>query len=174
MSDPFIGQVKQLGFNWAPRSYAKCDGVEIKITDNTALYSLLGSQFGGNDRTYFKLPDLRGRVPMGLNDADQGTMLGYENVTLNENTMARHTHTFQGTSTQGTMPLAASTGEYVFADAVYSLGGAAPIYGIADNLVTMNPATCSTFGGGQSHTNSQPSLVINFVIALSGTYPQRS
>ena len=178
--EPFLGQVVQMGFDWAPQDHAKCDGATIEITQNPGLYSLIGIQFGGTT-TNFKLPDLRGRTPIGSSPTSsylQGTMLGAETVTLTAATMPVHTHPMVVAEIDGDYPLPADitdpTKGKIFADAVLSNDQSpAFVYGPATNLISLNPASSTTVGGGQAHYNLQPSQVICYVIALSGLYPQR-
>ncbi|MBN2068418.1 MAG: phage tail protein [Opitutales bacterium] len=179
MADPFLGQVRQLGFSFAPQGYAKCDGATLTIAQNTALYSLLSIKFGGNGTTNFCLPDLRGRVPMFSANYVQGTELGVESVTLTQNTMPRHTHSLMSMPSSGDFPLPRTLTEpiqkKVFAQSVLASDQSAQaVYGVPQNLISLHPNTSTYVGGDQSHNNLQPSLVINFVIALQGSYPQRS
>ena len=171
MAEPFIGEIKMVAFDFAPRDWAICDGQLLPISQNQTLYSLLGTTFGGDGMTTFALPDLRGRVPVHTDDSagiSQGRRGGPEAVLLNPDTMPAHTH-----------PVQASTNE---ADQRDPTGGILAstseedreIYGPATNLVPMKPAAVTSVGGGQPHDNMQPYLTVNFCISLTGTYPQRS
>ena len=169
MADPFIGEIKMVGFNFAPRNWAFCDGAQIAIAQNQTLYSLLGTIYGGDGRTNFALPDLRGRVPVhpGAGIA-QGQAGGSESVTLDANTMPQHTHPVQASSDNAdqrdpTDGILAATVE-----------DNREIYGSATGLVDMNAAAVTPTGGGQAHNNIQPIQVVNFVIALQGLYPSRN
>lgn len=172
-----------MAFNWPPRNYACCDGAEVVISANQALYSLLGNQFGGSYPNTFKLPDLRGRTPVGI-DYDsigynnQGTQGGLEAVVLSVQEMPAHTHGLMAMPTDGEYPLPAVITQTedgkVFARSVLASDhSSVSIYAEDDNMSALSVATSSTVGGNQGHSNLQPSLVINFVIALAGLYPQR-
>jgi microcystin-dependent protein len=177
MSEPFVGQITQVAFTFAPRDYAWCDGQLLAINQNAALYSLIGTQFGGDGRVNFNLPDLRGRVPIhpGNDIQKQGLSCGSEQVTLTTSTMPAHTHGFVGTTSDGDSPLPNPTATKILSNA--ELSGAAvepqPIYGQLTNLIQLNSSTMTSTGGGGSHDNLQPSLVIGFIIALAGYYPSR-
>lgn len=178
--EPYIGQIKQMAFNWAPRDFALCNGETITFQENAALGSLLGSQFGGNGTTNFQLPNLQGRVPMHPTAAmQQGLQWGYEYIALTADTMPRHTHTFKADEADGDYMAAENFSDpdqhKVLAKAVlYGTTTPANIYGVNRNLVQLNVDTSSFVGGGLTHNNMQPSLVINFVIALQGVYPSRN
>lgn len=167
MSDPFMGEIKMCGFSYNPRFWAKCDGAQLDISQYTALYSLMGTAFGGNGVTNFKLPDMRGRVPSHHgNNTFRGEMYGQENITIDNNTMGAHTHTFKAgdvnadrSNPKNRVPAIANFNAY--ADAT--------------DLTSMN-AQCITNNdsGGLTHSNTQPSLVVNFIVALQGVYPSRN
>ena len=172
MSEPFLGMIATFGFNFAPRGWALCNGQILSIAQNTALFSLLGTTYGGNGQTTFALPDLRGRVPIhqgqgpGLSPYSMGQQAGSESNTLTVNQMPQHTHIATlHASTQpanDTLP----TGNYL-AD-----GGA---YQSATNT-NMNAAavTNSVAGGNQPFGILQPYLCINFCICLEGIFPSRN
>lgn len=174
MSEPFIAEIRMFGGNYAPRGNAFCNGQVIAIAQNTALFSLLGTTYGGNGQTTFALPDLRGRMPIGtgqgpgLSPIVLGEVGGIENVTLLSTEMPAHTHVPQGASTGGTTPNPSN--------AVWSasVGGRTPppLYTGAANLQTMDPAGIA--GGSQPHSNMQPYLAISFIIALQGIFPARN
>jgi microcystin-dependent protein len=172
MSEPFIGMIATFGFNFAPRGWALCNGQILSIAQNTALFSLLGTTYGGNGQTTFALPNLQSRVPIhfgqgpGLSSYDLGQQAGNETVTLTQNEMPAHTHVATlHASTQpanDTLP----TGNYP-AD-----GGA---YQSATNTnMNAGAVTNGISGGSQPHTNIQPYLAINFCIALEGIFPSRN
>jgi microcystin-dependent protein len=171
MSEPFLGEIRMVGFNFAPRGWATCDGQILAIAQNTALFSLLGTQFGGNGQTTFALPDLRGRVPIhqgqgpGLSPRTIGEMAGETNHTLIMTEMPMHNH-LVACNNEG-----ASTGRP--AGAVPSVSGS-NIYAASSDGSTMNPQMIGIAGGSQPHNNMQPYLCVNFVIALEGIYPSRS
>lgn len=169
MADPFVGEIKMFSFNWVPRGWALCNGAQLAIQQNAALYSLIGIQFGGNGSTTFNLPDLRGRTPVcSGNQYMTGNALGVEAVTLDVNTMPPHTHAVYGSSAAANKGVAVGANDLlaVTTQSIYSPG--------SGGSVAMNPATVSSAGGGQGHNNMQPSLVTNFCIALTGTYPMRN
>jgi microcystin-dependent protein len=174
MAEPFIGEIKFFSFSWPPKYWAPCNGALLPINQNQALFSLLGTTFGGNGVTTFALPDLRGRVPMHSGSSTpQGVQGGLENVTLNTTQIPTHNHQVMASSkTNG------SQEEY--ANAVIALGaiGTTPanVYAPASvgALQPLVANTVSSTGGTQPHTNLQPSLVGNFCIALQGIYPSRN
>lgn len=168
MSEPFIGEIKMVGFAFAPRGYALCNGQLLPISQNTALYSLLGTTYGGNGQTTFALPDLRGRVPLhpgqgpGLSSYSLGQVSGVETVTLNAAQIPAHNHTVNAATSATTK------------NPANSVPGATPAgssYASAPDGTTMNPSMITGGGAGQPHENRQPSLCVNFVIALEGIYP---
>ncbi|MCC6536129.1 MAG: phage tail protein [Bryobacterales bacterium] len=166
--EPFIGQLMCVGFNFAPKNWALCAGQLLPIAQNTALFSLLGTQYGGDGRVTFALPDLRGRVPVGqgqgpgLSNYTIGEMAGTENVTLITSQMPQHTHAVN-----------ANAGDAVEASPVNAFPSAGGAYNTQANT-TMNPGMAGIAGGNQPHPNQQPYLVLNWIIALSGIFPPRS
>ncbi|WP_010605254.1 phage tail protein [Pseudoalteromonas maricaloris] len=173
MSEPYIGQVTLYGYNWAPKNWSLCNGQLIQISQNPALYSLTGTAYGGDGRTTFGLPDFRGRVPVGLGNLgsasyDRGNIGGAENVTLTLANIA-HTHIMQASTKTANFTLANLPGPNQMATETEE-----PIYAAATSLVNTSDSTVSSIGGGQSHNNMQPSLSLNFAIALTGIYPSRN
>lgn len=174
MAQPFLAEIRMFGGNFAPRGNAFCNGQILSIAQNTALFSLLGTAYGGNGQTTFALPDLRGRTPIGagqgpgLSPVSLGETSGSESVTLIATEMPAHTHAPQGASTGGT------TTDPSGAVWSASIGGRSPppLYTGAANLVTMDPAGFA--GGSQPHPNMQPYLAISFIIALEGVFPPRN
>lgn len=163
MSDPFLGEIKLVGFDFAPMYWASCDGQLMSIQQNQALYSLIGTIYGGDGYTNFALPDLRGRVPMHRGSLHSpGARAGAEMSTA-PTQLPQHTHTLYASADQGTTPV--PTGN-VLATSVHN------IYGSAANTVAMNSGAVSTLTGGP-HANMQPFLVLHFIIALAGLYPTR-
>ncbi|MET4614901.1 microcystin-dependent protein [Stenotrophomonas sp. 2619] len=166
MSDSFLGQIVIYSFGFAPRETAQCNGTMLPINQNQALFSLLGTRFGGNGQTTFALPDMRGRVPVGQGPQNvSGTAGGVEAVTLNQTQIPMHVHVAAATGADGTArnPV----------DNLYAKAGS-PLYGPANgHLVTLNSATVSSSGGSQAHDNMQPYSVLNFCMLLSGIYPSR-
>ena len=173
MSEPFLAEVRMVGFNFAPRGWAFCDGQILPINQNQSLYSLLGTTYGGDGRTSFALPDMRGRVPMHVgNGHREGQKSGEETHTLSIAEMPEHTHTAQASSQPGNSPLPSdNTGPNVLAS---SLNEAYRDLTSPGDFVTMRSGTIANVGGGQAHDNMQPYLAINFCIALQGLFPSRN
>jgi microcystin-dependent protein len=155
-----------ISWNFAPKGWAFCNGQFLPINQNQALFSLLGTTYGGNGQTTFALPDLRGRTPIHTGAGfSQGEVGGQEAVTITINQLPAHLHPMNGISQDGTAQVA--NGQFLAA------AGAQP-YHAATNLVAMDAASITTVGGSQPHENRQPFLVINFVIALQGVFPSQN
>jgi microcystin-dependent protein len=178
MTQPFLGQIQSFGFGFAPRGWALCNGQILAIAQNTALFSLLGTTYGGNGQTTFALPNLQSRVPVhkgtlaGGPDFLQGEESGVETVTLNLAQIPAHTHTFAGTSANanGRAPLDGSA----FAKSVPSATNGYYATAAA-SLTTINVGTLAPYaGGGQPHQNLQPYLTISWCIAMQGVFPARN
>ncbi|CAM2066831.1 Phage tail protein [Sulfidibacter corallicola] len=171
MSEPFVGEVRMFAGNFAPRGWAFCDGQLLAVSQNDALFSLLGTIYGGDGRTTFGLPDLRGRIPIhagsgpGLSPRRLGAKAGSENETLTVNQLPSHTHDFRATT--------------LFADTASPQGkvmaesATLDIYNAEIPEVSLNSGAITNVGGSRSHTNLMPFLCINFIIALVGIYPSR-
>ncbi|MCP4432293.1 MAG: phage tail protein [Gammaproteobacteria bacterium] len=178
MSDPFLGEIIMFGGNFAPRGWALCEGQLLPISQNSALFSILGTTYGGDGRTTFGLPDLRGRVPMGpgngpgLTSRHLGEKSGVENVTLTQNQMPAHSHTATAHAVSPTGNSNDAAGNLWADDA----GTASATYSSEGKNATMSPEAISVqnTGGSRSHTNVQPFLCINFIIALVGVFPSRN
>jgi len=174
MSEPYLGEIRMAGFNFAPRGWALCNGQLMSIAQNTALFSLLGTSYGGDGQTTFALPDYRGRAPMhwgsgpGLTPRVIGEASGSETVTLISTEMPQHTHLVNTTATPGTQ--VAPGGGFLAAQA---RGGAA-VYGATADGTTLSPQAVGIAGGSQPHNNLQPYLVVTFIIALNGIFPSRN
>lgn len=175
MSDPFIAEIRIFGGNYAPRGWARCEGQILPIAQNTALFSLIGTIYGGNGQTTFALPDLRGRAPMqfgqgpGLSDRVLGEQDGAENVTLLSTQMAAHSHSPMGSPAVGSQGAAAG-GTWAS-----SASGRTPTP-LYQNVkdTAMRSDLVSFAGGNLPHNNMQPYLAITFIIALEGVYPPSS
>lgn len=174
MSEPFIAEVRIFSGNFAPRSWAFCDGQLLPISNNTALFSLIGTTYGGDGRSTTALPNLQGRAPMhpgrgpGLTSRRLGQKVGVETVSLTEAQIPSHSHTFRvhnGGSKPGGPTNTSSIANSRTINAWQTNTSA--------NLVDMASSTLSTTGGSQAHTNIQPYLTLNFIIALQGLYPSR-
>lgn len=174
MAEPFIGQITPVGFNFAPRGFAFCNGQLQSIASNTALFSLLGTTYGGDGKVTFALPDLRGRTPIhqgqgpGLPDYVMGEMSGIENVTLIQTEIPMHTHLVNadnaGTGVadpKGAFPAAEPSGQGITAFT-------------ATANTTMNVMMIGVTGSGVAHNNLQPLLTVNYIIALEGIFPARN
>ncbi len=172
MSNPFIGEIRLLPYNFAPRGWAFCNGQILSIAQNTALFSLLGTTYGGNGQTTFALPDLRGRVAIssgqgpGLQNYDLGQIAGAESVTLISSQLPAHAHSF--TTPCNTDDPNAGSPKNNFPAAVGD-----PIYATTSNAA-MGAGTTGVLGGSQPHDNRQPLLTLNYCIALQGIFPSRN
>ncbi|NEP11979.1 MAG: phage tail protein [Symploca sp. SIO1A3] len=171
MAEPYIGEIRLFGFDFAPAGWAKCDGGLLSIEQNQALFSILGTTYGGDGRTEFGLPGMRGRTPISFDDNHiLGEKSGTETIDLTTAQIPTHTHIMQATN----------------ADAISDNNGAIPTDHIlaqattkiySDDLSTltaMNAIAVGHTGGGTGMNNMQPFLTINFCIALTGTYPPRN
>lgn len=171
-----------VGFNFAPRGWAMCQGQLLPISQNTALFSLLGTTYGGDGRVTFALPDLRGRCAMGmgqgpgLSDRTQGEMLGQESVTLTIAEIPSHIHQLLGNNADGTT--SDPTNNTLAKSSVTTERGASPIpvnsYTSGAANVPMAGSSIEPAGGSQAHNNMQPSIAMNYIIALQGIFPSRS
>jgi microcystin-dependent protein len=169
MSEPFIGEIKLISFNFPPKGWAFCNGQLLPINQNQALFSILGTMYGGNGQTTFALPNLQGRVPIhqGVSQGSYnvGQVGGETSHTLTINEMPAHLHP----------AVAQSTPSNPGASPVNSIWAATPTAAFASSPnVTMNPAAVTNTGGSQPHENMPPYLVLNFVIALMGIFPSRN
>lgn len=166
MSEPFLAEIRIVGFNFAPRGWAFCDGQILPINQNQSLYSLLGTTYGGDGRTSFALPDLRGRTPLHKGDTHQlGQKGGTETVTLTAAQIPAHTHTMKASSTvgnnRGMSGMVLASGEMYRAPE-------------AGNITALRSGTITNAGGGQAHNNMQPYTSLSFAIALQGLFPSRN
>jgi microcystin-dependent protein len=165
MSEPFLAEIRMVGFNFAPRGWGFCDGQILPINQNQSLYSLLGTTYGGDGRTSFALPDMRGRTAIHVNSNHrQGQKSGEDNHTLIAAEMPQHKHTNMATTESASQPTAgnnllAKTSGNIYAAATAEI----------ENANAMSNA-----GGGQAHENMQPYCAVNFCIALQGLFPSRN
>lgn len=167
MSEPFLAEIRMVGFNFAPRGWAFCDGQIMPINQNQSLYSLLGTTYGGDGRSSFALPELRGRTPIHQGDGHAlGNKGGAQTVTLTKEQIAAHTHQARASSANGNNITATNNILAAAADGYRA-------YESGTNSA-MKPNTLTNDGGGQSHDNMQPYLAINFCIALQGLFPSRN
>lgn len=174
MSEPFVGEIRMFAGNFAPRGWAFCDGQLLAVSQNDALFSLLGTIYGGDGRTTFGLPDMRGRLPIhaghgpGLSERRLGAKGGAENVTLTVNQMATHSHKVVASGATGTERSPQSnTLAKVTAGNLYRVGQPGlPLQSMATSAI-------GQIGGSRSHTNLMPYLCVHFIIALFGIYPSR-
>jgi microcystin-dependent protein len=172
MADPFVAEIRIFPFNFAPKGWAFCDGQLLPLSQNTALFSLLGTFYGGDGKSTFALPNLQGSAPMfwgqgsGLSQHFLGEQSGSETVTLLESEIPVHAH-----GMLGAVPPAESNLASGFA---MTRSKNANAYAAPNNLVTMTPETLPPAGGDQPHNNMQPYLTLSFCIALQGVFPPRS
>ncbi len=172
MSEPFLAEVRIVGFNFAPRGWAFCDGQILPINQNQSLYSLLGTTYGGDGRTSFALPDMRGRTPIHVGASNGtshqlGQKSGEETHTLAANEMPQHTHPLQATS-------GGATSNQPAGNVLAKTAATDPFYLSLSSAVNMSTDAVQAAGGGQAHENSQPSIALNFCIALQGLFPSRN
>jgi len=175
MSDPFVAEIRIFPFNFPPTGWAFCDGQLLPISQNTALFSLLGTTYGGDGKSTFALPDMQGNVPLqpgqgqGLSLYDLGEMSGTEAVTLLVSEIPLHQHTLQATGQLAQLNAPAS--DRVLARSVGGFGYSTSFTG--GQVVNMAFQGLPPAGGGLPHNNMQPYLTLNFCIALQGIFPQR-
>lgn len=172
MSDPFVAEIRMFGFNFAPTGWARCNGQLLPLSQNTALFSLLGTMYGGDGKSNFALPNLQDSVPLqcgqgqGLSLYDEGQQGGSETVTLLQSEMPVHTHAWQANAAPATLN-APDNGRTL----ARSSGGTA--YKTINPDIQMNFQALSVTGSSFPHNNLQPYLVVNFCIALQGIFPAR-
>lgn len=172
MSEPFLAEIRMVGFNFAPRGWAFCDGQILPINQNQSLYSLLGTTYGGDGRTSFALPDLPGRVPIhpgrsnGGEDHREGQKSGEETHTLSAAEMPQHQHALRASSSDAD---SGAPGGHVLARSTTP-----EAYRGVSNLNNMSSQSVTNVGGGQAHENMQPYIAVNFCIALQGLFPSRN
>lgn len=171
MSEPFIGEIRVVGFNFAPLGWAECNGQLLSIAQNTALFALLGTTFGGDGQTTFGLPDCRGRVMAHTgNSLLLGEMTGVESVTLLQSQMPAHSHSFSADNDGGGVSTNPTQGVY---SQLASGAKADKVYGLTANAQAA-PNMLQVVGGSQPHENRMPFLCVKVVIALEGVFPPRN
>jgi len=176
MSDPYIGEIRMFGGNFPPNGWAFCDGALLPISGNDALFTLIGTTYGGDGQETFGLPDLRGRVPLHMGQGPGisqnyviGESAGVESVTLSTQQIPVHTHTARASSTGQVITPANN----VMATATSSQAGVR-VYSTNAPDTNLHPSTITPAGGSQPHENTQPSLGINFIISLFGIFPSQN
>jgi len=172
MSEPFIGQISMFGFSFPPRGWAFCNGQTLPIQQNAALFSLLGTTYGGNGQTTFQLPNLQSRTLIGMGQGsgltprDLGEIGGAEAHALTANELPQHNHTLQASS-------AAATGAPA-ANSDFAAQPSVPVYRGGTATTALSPTSVTSSGSNQPHPNIQPCLTVNFCIALVGIFPSRN
>lgn len=177
MAQPYLAEIKMFGGNFAPRGYALCNGQIIAISQNTALFSLLGTTYGGNGTSNFGLPNMQGRAPVhqgngaGIDPVSLGEMAGETNVTLIAGNLPQHTHPISGAVITSSNP-----GETPASNTLFTNSAPNQLYAQALGTGALNlaPQTITMAGGSQPHNNAQPYLAVTFIIALSGVFPVRN
>ena len=164
MSEAYLAELRLMSFNYAPKGWAQCNGQFLPINQNQALFSLLGTAYGGNGQTTFALPNLRGRIPIHFSTHTIGEAGGESNHTLTQSEMPAHVHFLSGANVNGDN--AVPTGATL---ASFNNG-----YRDITNLTTLKPSTITNIGGSQPHPNQQPYLVLNWCIALIGIFPSQN
>ena len=165
MSEPFLAEIMIVGFNFPPRGWAYCDGQILPINQNQSLFSLLGTTYGGDGRTSFALPELRGRSPIHVGGGHNlGQKSGEDGHTLTVGEIPQHTHVAQASSSSADAPVPSDT----------LLAAVNNMYHVPQDLVTLGAGTVAEAGSSQSHDNMQPYLALNYCIALQGLFPSRN
>jgi microcystin-dependent protein len=169
---PYLGQILMVGFNFAPRGWAMCNGQLLAISQNDALFTLLGTQYGGDGVTTFALPDLRSRGPVGVGQGSGlsaytiGESVGVETVTLTLNQLPQHQHSYNPGASQNEPTSDRPDNNYPALGGYYA--------GTTNSGSPMGAPTLASVGGNQPHNNLQPLLAINFIIALEGIFPSQN
>lgn len=164
MAEPFLSEIRLFSFNFAPKGWALCNGQLLPINQNQALFSLLGTTYGGDGRVNFALPNLQGRVPIHMSSGHTlGESAGEQNHTLSLAEIPQHTHSANASPANADAPVPGNN----------LLASANNLYAAPANLTSLLPASVGNAGGSQAHLNMQPFLTINFCIALQGIFPSR-
>ena len=170
--EPFLGEIRLFPWSFAPRGWALCEGQLLNIAQNTALFSLLGTMYGGNGQSTFALPDLRGRSPVHRgSQLLQGETTGSETVTLTVNTMAGHSHALLGLDVSGDK---ANPNGFTLSNIKDGAPSDQFFYGATNAPQSLNPTSVTSAGSGQPHNNLQPYLTLNYCIAIAGIFPSRN
>lgn len=176
MAESFIGEIKMIATTYSPQQWAYCSGSTLTVNQNQALFALIGAQYGGDGRSSFQLPDLRGRVPVhygqgpGLRNYPLGARVGVESVVLQPEQIPPHTHRLQASNNRANTSNAIGN-VLAMSPATESTYISGTVTGTKQEL---NEAAVETEGAGQAHTNMMPYLAINFIISLAGTFPSRN
>jgi microcystin-dependent protein len=166
MAEPFLSEIRIASFGFAPQGWALCNGQLLPINQNQALFSLLGTTYGGDGRVNFALPDMRARVPIHSgNGHTLGERAGAASHTLSQAEMPTHTHIESASAAIGTLNSGANN---------YLAVSQAPVYALPANLTALTPQSVTNVGGSQAHLNQQPFLALNFIIALIGIFPSQT
>jgi microcystin-dependent protein len=166
MAEPFLSEIRIMSFGFPPKGWATCDGQLLPINQNQALFSLLGTTYGGDGRVNFGLPNLQGNTPMHMGSGHTlGERGGEQSHTLSISEIPTHVHIANGTNTAGTVAIASTN---------LLAGGASQMYGPPQNLAAMHAGTLANVGGSQAHLNMQPFLTLSFCIALQGIFPSQT
>ena len=165
MSEPFLSEIRIVSFGFAPKGWALCNGQLLPINQNQALFSLLGTTYGGDGRVNFALPNLQGRTPIHMgNGHTLGETGGEHGHTLNISELPTHSHAVKASSSNADQPIPTNG----------VLAAANNLYAAAGNLTSLSPTSISSTGGSQAHLNMQPFLTLNFCIALQGIFPSQN
>jgi microcystin-dependent protein len=169
MAEPFLSEIRIMSFGFAPKGWALCEGQLMPINQNQALFSLLGTTYGGDGRTTFALPNLQGRAPLHMGSGHTlGERGGEQAHTLSISEIPTHVHSLTASSTDGNAPVPFGPAGNLLARSVNN------IYGPPANLTSLTTSTVPNVGGSQAHLNMQPFLVLNFSIALQGIFPSQT
>jgi microcystin-dependent protein len=167
MAQPYVGEIRMLGFSFPPNGWALCNGQILPISENETLFQLIGTTYGGNGEDNFAVPNLNGRVPMHMSGTNIiGEMAGVESVTITTQALPIHTHPMIGTSSLGTTVQPAG--------AIVAQSSQGSAYQLDDPNVNMNPNSIAPVGGSQPHDNMQPYLCVTFAISLFGIFPSQT